>query len=190
MTTSETMRSGPDLHELPAGGIVVLDVHGVVINNPFPGFLRDVGDRTRIGGDELLRRWRARWRRPFWEGSISEDEMWEAIAPGIDAVELRADLEARYRPGPWFQFVARYDGPMWLLSNHRTTWLLPRLERFGVVDRFERILVSDAIRAAKPSARAFAPLQGLDTMFFDDSPCNVEAARALGIDARLVEFAS
>jgi FMN phosphatase YigB (HAD superfamily) len=181
--------TGPDLSVLPPDAVVVLDVHGVVINNPFPGFLRDLGDRTSVGGDELLRRWRARWRRPFWEGAITEDELWEAIAPGLDAAELRADLESRYRPGPWFQFVTRYDGPMWLLSNHRSAWLLPRLERFGVADRFDRILVSDALGAAKPSALAFAPLRlHGNVVFFDDSPCNVAAAAEAGIESHLVEF--
>ena len=80
-----------------------------------------------------------------------------------------------------------HDGPMWLLSNHRTSWLLPRLERFGVADRFERILVSDVLAAAKPSAAAFAALQGRDDLiFYDDSQCNVDAARSFGIDAHLV----
>jgi HAD superfamily hydrolase (TIGR01509 family) len=189
VTRRSTLR-GPDPDTLPDGGVVVLDVHGVVINNPLPQFLRDVGDRAGIGGDELLRRWRARWRRPFWEGSITEAEMWEAIAPGLDAAELRADLEARYRRGPWFEFVVDHDGPVWLLSNHRTAWLLPRLERFGVADRFERILVSDALRAAKPSPAAFASVAARsDTVYFDDSACNVAAARALGIDAHVVENA-
>jgi len=180
---------GPDLSALPDGGVVVLDVHGVVINNPLPGFLREIGERVGIGGDELIRRWRARWRLPFWEGAITDAEMWEAIAPGLDAVELRDDLEARYRPGPWFDFVIGHDGPMWLLSNHRAAWLLPRLERFGVADRFERILVSDVLAAAKPSAAAFAALQERDDLvFFDDSQCNVDAARSFGIDAHLVEI--
>ena len=179
--------TGPDPSKLPDGGLLVLDAHGVVINNPFPGFLRDVGDRVDIGGDELTRRWRERWRLPFWEGDISEAEMWKAIAPRLDPVELRNDLESRYRPGPWFQFVTRHDGPMWLLSNHRTEWLLPRLERFGVADRFERILVSDALGAAKPSPAAFAALQPRnDVVFFDDSACNVGAARELGIEAYVV----
>lgn len=181
---------GPDPDTLRDGVVVVLDVHGVVINNPLPQFLHDIGERVGIGGEELVRRWRARWRRPFWEGSITEAEMWEAIAPGLDAAELRADLEARYRRGPWFGFVLEHAGPVWLLSNHRTTWLLPRLERFGVADRFERILVSDALGAAKPSPAAFASLEARsDTVFFDDSPCNVAAARALGIAAHVVDIA-
>ncbi len=187
MPTTAMIGPGNDLRRLADGGLVVLDVHGVVLSNPFPGFLREIGERVGIGGDEMFRRWRARWRRPFWEGSITEAEMWEAIAPGLDTVELRADLETRYRRGPWFDVVDDHDGPIWLLSNHRTDWLLPRLDRFGVRDRFERILVSDALRAAKPSPGAFAALaERDDTVFFDDSSDNVEAARRLGITAHVV----
>jgi glucose-1-phosphatase len=182
---------GPDPRTLEHGALVVLDVHGVVFTNPFPAFIREIGERVGIGGDELFRRWRTRWRQPFWEGSISEAEMWEGIAPELDAVELRADLETRYRRGPWFDFVRDHDGPIWLLSNHRTDWLLPRLERFAVADRFERILVSDALGAAKPSPDAFEPLRArADAVFFDDSPCNVIAARALGIHAHVVDVSS
>lgn len=76
-----------------------------------------------------------------------------------------------------------------VLSNHRTDWLLPRLERFGVIDRFELILVSDAIGASKPSPGAFAALRARsDAVFFDDSRRNVEAARALGIEAHVVDL--
>jgi putative hydrolase of the HAD superfamily len=179
---------GPDAGVVSDGRLIVLDVHGVVISNPFPGFLREIGERVGLGGDELLRRWRAYWRLPFWEGSITEAEMWDAVAPGLDAAQLRSDLERRYQRGPWFEFVMQHDGPMWLLSNHRTDWLMPRLDRFGLTGRFDCILVSDALGAAKPSPMAFAPLRTRDdTVFFDDSPCNVEAARALGIAAHLVE---
>ena len=44
-------------------------------------------------------------------------------------------------------FVTDHDGPIWLLTNHRTEWLLPRLERFCIADRFDRVLVSSAILA-------------------------------------------
>jgi putative hydrolase of the HAD superfamily len=179
---------GPDTDVVSDGSLIVLDVHGVVITNPFPGFLREIGERIGLGGDEMLRQWRAYWRRPFWEGSITEAEMWEAVAPGLDAAQLRSDLERRYQRGPWFEFVMQHDGPMWLLSNHRTDWLMPRLDRFGLTGRFECILVSDALGASKPSPMAFEALRTRgDTVFFDDSPCNVEAARALGIAAHVVE---
>jgi putative hydrolase of the HAD superfamily len=171
-----------DTHE-----VIALDAHGVVFNNPLPYFLAELGARSELGVNRFKRQWRTHWRVPFWEGRVTEAEMWAAIAPGADPVCLRADLERRYRPGPWFDFVTRHDGPMWLLTNHRTDWLLPRLDRFGITDRFERILVSDALRAAKPSPAAFAPLVAHGSVaFFDDSRRNVDAARALGLSAARV----
>lgn len=167
--------------------LIVLDVHGVVLNNPLPYFLAELGDRTGVGANRFKRQWRSTWRIPFWEGRITEAEMWAGIAPDLGAPCLRADLEQRYRPGPWFDWAVTHDGPLWLLSNHRSGWLLPRLERFGVADRFERILVSDALGAAKPSALAFADLVDQPSLaYFDDSRRNVEAARALGIDAHVI----
>ena len=169
--------------------MLALDAHGVVFNNPLPYFLAELGARSELGVNRFKRRWRSTWRIPFWEGRITEDEMWAAIAPGVEPTCLRADLERRYRPGPWFDFVVRHDGPVWLLTNHRTDWLLPRLDRFGIADRFERVIVSDRLGVAKPDPAVFAPL--IEAMrdhalcFIDDSPANVAAARAVGIDAVL-----
>jgi HAD superfamily hydrolase (TIGR01509 family) len=74
---------------------------------------------------------------------------------------------------------------LWILSNHRSPWLEPRLERFDLDRFFERVLVSDRIGHAKPDAGAFAPLleSRSPLLFLDDRKRNVEAARALGIEA-------
>ena len=177
----------PPASVIEAHELIVLDVHGVVLNNPLPYFLAELGNLTGVGANRFKRRWRSRWRIPFWEGRITEAEMWAGVAPDLDAQCLRADLEQRYRPGPWFDWAVTHDGPLWLLSNHRSDWLLPRLERFGVADRFERVLVSDALGAAKPSALAFADLVDQPSLaYFDDSRRNVETARSLGIDAHVV----
>ena len=177
----------PPTNLVEAHEVIALDVHGVVFNNPLPYFLAELGARSELGANRFKRRWRSTWRIPFWEGCISEDEMWAGIAPGVDPTCLRADLERRYRPGPWFDFVMDHDGPIWLLTNHRTDWLLPRLDRFGISDRFERVLVSDALGAAKPSPAAFAPLVARGSVaFFDDSQRNVDAANALGLTATRV----
>jgi hypothetical protein len=45
---------GPDPRTLANGALVVLDVHGVVFTNPFPAFIREIGERVGIGGDELF----------------------------------------------------------------------------------------------------------------------------------------
>lgn len=181
------MTEAPPADLVATHDVVALDVHGVVFNNPLPWFLAELGARSELGTNRFKRVWRSTWRVPFWEGRISESEMWAGIAPGLDPACLRADLERRYRPGPWFDFVVAHDGPVWLLSNHRTDWLLPRLERFGLTDRFERILVSDALGVAKPSPAAFAPLvERGSVVFFDDSQRNVDGARAAGLAAECV----
>ena len=170
--------------------VMVLDVHGVVLNKPLHDFVLDVGERSGEGGPELLRRWRNDLRVPFWEGYLSEAEMWMRLAPGFDPHVLRDDFESRFAAGPLFGAVVGSSGPMWLLSNHRTDWLLPRLERFGLSDRFERVLVSDRIRAAKPSPRAFDEIversSSASVCFVDDQSSNVEGARARGVSARLL----
>ena len=167
--------------------LLVLDVHGVIFDNPLGGFLDDVGTGTGEGPAALRRRWVDTLRRPFWEGRLTEPQLWDALAPGSDHGELRTDLERRYGTGPWFDFVTSHGGTMWLLTNHRSEWLHPRLDRFGLTGRFDRIIVSDRIGAAKPSRRAFASVIGVPGAFFvDDSRRNVSAARRLGVDAGLV----
>jgi HAD superfamily hydrolase (TIGR01509 family) len=170
--------------------IVVLDAHGVVFNRAFPAFVRR---RAIERGDDpvtVWKQWRSTLRLDFWEGRTTEAEMWAALFPGDPPAQLSADLELGFEPGPLFDFVANGDRRFWMLSNHRSCWLLPRLERFGIADRFERVLVSDLLGVAKPDPAAFAPLT--DAMqhdvvcLIDDSPVNVAAARAAGIDARLL----
>ncbi len=167
--------------------IIALDVHGVVFNNPLPAFIDEIGEATGAGIPAIRQRWRSELRVAFWEGHLGEDEMWARLAPGCDARKLRRDLEDRYTLGPFGAFVEHHPGPIWLLSNHRTDWLMARLDRFGLTDRFERIYVSDTIGAAKPSDRAFAVLaREADLHYYDDSDHNVAAARKLGITASVV----
>ncbi len=171
--------------------VIALDVHGVVLNNPLPGFIDDVGESTGVGIPAIRHRWRTELRLGFWEGRLSDDEMWGRLAPGCDATQLRRDLEHRYTLGPFGAFVELHTGPIWLLSNHRTDWLMARLDRFGLTERFERIYISDAIGAAKPSDRAFSVLTDRTGLhYYDDSNRNVNAARKLGITASVVTGSS
>ena len=62
-------------------------------------------------------------------------------------------------------------------------------ERFGLLSRFEGVLVSGEERLAKPDPRIFTlalsrfGLVAQRTVFVDDSPANVEAAASLGLVA-------
>jgi len=170
---------------------LVLDIHGVVFNAPLQRFLFDIGERTREGGSALRFRWKHELRLPFWEGRIDEAVLWRSIAPGMDVAELRGELESRYTVGPLFSVVTDFPGSVWLLSNHHSPWLADRLSRFGITDRFEQVLVSDVLGAAKPDPRAFQPVVDIShqrrVLFLDDQIQNIAAARSLGLCARLVD---
>lgn len=170
--------------------LLVLDVHGVVFTNPLLGFLRETARRRGLEAEGVIDRWQRELRRAFWLGSMDEREMWARLFPADDPRELSAALESRYEAGPLLPALADIEGPIWLLSNHRSEWLLPRISRFGLAGRFERVYVSDRIGFVKPDAGAFrfARAQAGDRriLYVDDKPANVAAAARVFDEARLV----
>jgi putative hydrolase of the HAD superfamily len=175
----------------------VLDAHGVVLGNPLPGFLRDLARETGQAHDAFKRRWKEGLRRDAWLGREEDERLWIRITTGIgDPLEWRRRLEERYDAGPAAPHLDRWHrhASLWMLSNHRSAWLHPRLARFGLDGVFERILVSDRIGAVKPEPEAFrAALEGLESpelaLVVDDRKRNIRAARALGIPAVRVAVA-
>jgi glucose-1-phosphatase len=174
----------------PAVELLVLDVHGVVLSDYLPTFLGKLAVLIGEPVDEVRRRWREGIRTPAWKGEIEDVELWRRLSGVGGELWWRDQLEAGYQLGPAAPHLARWSArmPIWLLSNHRTDWLLPRLQRFGIFGYFEQVLVSDAIGAAKPDPGAFAQIvnhvvQPQAALFVDDQMSNVEAARRLGLRA-------
>ncbi len=169
--------------------LLVLDAHGVVLNNPFRAFLGDLARLTDQDPESVWARWERELRGPSWSGALDDQRLWRELAGDrFRAYDWQVLLESRYRTGPVAPYLCRWSRqlPVWMLSNHRSHWLERRLRRFGLHDAFERILVSDAIGALKPSREAFAPmLARVSTpgavLFIDDQARNVAAARALGM---------
>lgn len=168
---------------LPSDRLLVLDVHGVVFTNPLIPYLAETAERLGRDSSDVLHLWTSALRRPFWLGQLEERALWETLFPGADADALSAELERRYEPGPLFEVVGESGGPAWLLSNHRSEWLLPRLARFGLEGRFERVLVSDAIGLVKPDIGAFRLVRRLagdrPITYVDDKLANVETAASV-----------
>jgi 2-haloacid dehalogenase len=81
--------------------------------------------------------------------------------------------------------------PLFGLTNWSAELYPHASERFEVLAMMDDVVVSGEIRTAKPDPRAFQVVaeragQPLDRLaFVDDSPRNVEAAAALGMDAIL-----
>jgi HAD superfamily hydrolase (TIGR01509 family) len=181
ITATDRLVDGVDL--------LVLDVQGVLFNKPLEAFLYDVGERTGEGGQSLQHRWQRELRTPFWTGHLDEASMWKQLARSESPSALRRELESRYERGPLWTRANTFPGEVWLLSNHRSRWLHERIARFGITDRFNRIVVSDDIGAVKPDPRAFCAVSEQcltrSVLFVDDQIHNVEAARGLGIRAAL-----
>ena len=78
------------------------------------------------------------------------------------------------------------------LSNWSAEMFPVALERFDFLSWFEGIVISGEVGVNKPDPRIFAHLVGrfgikpAESLFIDDSPSNIDAARALGF--RAIQF--
>jgi len=77
------------------------------------------------------------------------------------------------------------------LSNDVSEWSRRLRERFGLTRWIDTWVISGDIGVRKPDPAAYAALTAAtgvrpeDTVFFDDQPRNVSAARAAGLDAHV-----
>lgn len=175
----------------PSTKLLLLDAHGILLNAYWPEFLHRVAGQTGEPHALLDQRWHDGVRQDAWLGRIDDRELWRRLIPdGAGRADWRDQLEAGYRLGPAASSLGRWARrvPIWVLSNHRSHWLLPRLNRFGLTAHLERVLVSDRIAAMKPQAEAFGEAlrhagDPRAVLFVDDQACNVSAARRLGMQA-------
>ena len=130
--------------------------------------------------------------RPFAEGVAELVERHPAHAAAIAAFHERwPEMLAGDIPGA-VELLAelRATGlPLYALTNWSAETFVVARERFAFLDWFDGLLVSGEERIIKPDPAIFELLLdrfGLDpgsTFYVDDSPANVAAAAALGLDA-------
>lgn len=175
----------------PLVELLVLDAHGVIFNAPFASLLHKIATETGQTHVAIRHRWNI-MRADFWSGRLDEAKFWSELTGSTsdDGDRWRNWLENATELGPAAPSLERWSRyvPVWLLSNHRSDWLLPRLARFGLDRYLERILVSDRLNTVKPEPASFVSLlttqrPAKTILFIDDSLPNVEAARRLGIMA-------
>ena len=171
--------------------LLVLDAGGLLVSNQLLALFAEL---ARAAGVSVHRvhALHHQLRHRLWCGQINEPTFWstmfESLGLAHDPDRWRARMGHLLGPGIPARTLERWSGhiPVWLLSNHRSEWLLPALERHGLTRHLERVVVSDIVGVAKPDpaiyelveARAGHAPQRL--LFVDDRPRNLRPARHRG----------
>jgi putative hydrolase of the HAD superfamily len=131
-------------------------------------------DRGALSEPALLERIGGRAGRPVPELANLFEVIRESLQPKTDTVALLTALAAR-------------GVPLYCLSNMPPETYAHLRERFAFWAEFAGIVISGEVRMVKPQPEIFEYLlnrHGLaaaDTVFVDDLPANIDAARALGL---------
>ena len=176
----------------------VFDLGGVLIDwDPrylYRKLLADEGEVEEFLATVCTPEWNAEQDRgrPFAKGVAELVERHPAHAAAIAAFHERwPEMLGGDIPGA-VELLAelRATGlPLYALTNWSAETFVVARERFAFLDWFDGLLVSGEERIIKPDPAIFELLLdrfGLDpgsTFYVDDSPANVAAAAALGLDA-------
>lgn len=181
---------------------LVFDLGNVVIDVDFARVLAAFAPHSRLPAQQLRAFGLDDAYRRHETGHLAEDAYFahlrERFALECDEALIRAGWNAIF-VAPIHETVRLIDRvrgrlPCYALSNTNPAHLAEMQRAFGeLLARFERVFVSHEIGYRKPHPQAFGHVvQAIDAMpgemlFFDDLPENVEAARACGLQAALVE---
>jgi len=173
----------------------LFDLYGVLLKVQEEGALRDI-ERTVGAGPEI---WETYWefRYDLDAGLITEQEYWEKFRQALNLPPFDVDAVIDVDYSGWVvpdeEMIAYVTGlveqgeRVGLLSNIPRGLAERVLKEHTWLDRFAAVTLSCDLGVAKPQQGAFqAALQNLgstpeETVFFDDNPDNVAAARELGI---------
>lgn len=133
-------------------------------------------------------------------GEIGENEHWQAVAGRLKVNENEvARIKAQFFAGDVIdrelvQFIRalRRRAHVGLISN---AWdgMRAHLQREGLLDAFDSLVVSAEVGAAKPDARIYrmaldqAKVKAEEAVFVDDMPENIEACRQIGMKGILFQ---
>jgi len=139
-------------------------------------------DRGALSESALLERVGARAGRPVPELASLFEAIRGSLQPKADSIALLVSLGAR-------------RVPLYCLSNMPAESFAYLGKRFDFWRHFHGIVISGEVRMAKPQAEIFEyllnryALKAADTVFVDDYPVNINAAKALGFHTVLFQNA-
>jgi FMN phosphatase YigB (HAD superfamily) len=183
---------------MPAVRCLLLDLGQVVIGIDFTAFARRMRDLTGLEAGQLRE-------------TITGDGLAHRYETGlIDSAEFHREVCRRVRSNiPWAAFLDAWNSifvpepllpermilslarrnPLWALSNTNRLHFEFVSANFPVLRHFTGFVLSYEVGFAKPDPAIYrlaldrAGVKAAEAVFVDDLAANVEAARALGIDA-------
>lgn len=169
--------------------LILLDAGGVLVTNHLPKIFAEAGTRTGTSKKAYLELYYERLRMPLWSGAEDETFFWEAVLPGEPARWdgiLRESL--RLLPGALNALSAvSTHGPVWLLSNHLSSWLRGVLREGGAEKYLGRLFISSETGHLKPSPQSYTQVLEAWTgpaesiLFVDDQEANLRTALEMGM---------
>ena len=197
----------PDPADIDA---IVFDLGGVLLSWAYSKYrhkpedwapsLMDQAWETRLGmepGDFIRRIWDSDMHRKAFVGELTFEEFWPMVQAelGIDDSEL-AELFEDYWVITYFEpevaDALRALRPRYRTAALSNAWSNARhevTERYGLDQFLDLMVISGEFGAAKPDPRIYQEVlrqlavPAERTLFIDDMPENVDAARKLGIHA-------
>jgi HAD superfamily hydrolase (TIGR01509 family) len=140
-------------------------------------------DRGGLSETEVIDRIEARLGRPRSELVAILDAVHESLAAKPDTVQLIRALHGR-------------GVPLYCLSNMPASIYARLRIRHGFWDVFRGIVISGEVRMIKPEPEVFThllqrfDLRAQESIFIDDLPVNIEAARRVGLHTILFRDAA
>jgi putative hydrolase of the HAD superfamily len=131
-------------------------------------------DRGHLTEDEVIDRMEARIGRPRDELIAIVDAVRESLIEKPDTLKLIRELHQRAIP-------------LYCLSNMPASIYAHLRIRHAFWDVFRGIVISGEVRMVKPEPQVFAhllerfDLRAAESIFIDDLPVNIEAARCVGL---------
>ena len=140
-------------------------------------------DRGTLSEEEAVARFARRAAQPAAAMRRLMDQVRVSLAPKADALALLEELDER-------------GVPLYCLSNMHVRNIAYLQERYDFFRRFRGMVISAQVRMIKPEPEIFAHLlaacrlEAAHSVFVDDYPANVAAARVAGLHSVLFTSAA
>ena len=165
---------------------VVLGGEGVLFRSRIGDFLSLLATSHQRSVAEIEARWEREVRTRYWRGEMTDAHALRTLTGSRSELSKFQHPLALYTAGPamtrLYAWSARLD--VWLLCNHRSSWLRPFLEEHEALGALSAVRISDETALLKPEPEAFhqllPSLRPQETLVVDSRLRSVSVASSCG----------